>query len=67
MTRRVTIILLVAFVVVLAGWDIFAAAEPTAGDTISELVLATARRHPVLPFVVGIICGHLFWPQGETQ
>lgn len=36
---------------------------PESGDTISEVTLAFAQRHPALPFSVGVVAGHLFWPQ----
>jgi hypothetical protein len=41
-------------------WDIVVVANHTAGDTISEITLALARRHPILPLAVGIVVGHLF-------
>ena len=33
------------------------------GDTISEVSLINSLRHPMIPFVLGVIMGHLFWPQ----
>ena len=31
---------------------------------ISEVMLAAAKKHPVIGVLVGILIGHLFWPQG---
>lgn len=62
-TRKVTISILVAAVLALIAWDVVVAMNPTPGDTISEITLAFAMRHPALPFAVGVVCGHLFWPQ----
>lgn len=62
-TKKVTISLLVAAVLALIAWDVVVAMNPTPGDTISEITLAFAMRHPALPFAVGVVCGHLFWPQ----
>ena len=31
--------------------------------TISYLVLTRSIRHPIIPFVLGVIIGHLFWSQ----
>lgn len=53
------IIILVA--VLLIAWDMYARAYP--GGTISEVILSGARAHPVLPFLSGVLCGHLFWFQ----
>jgi hypothetical protein len=62
-SRRVTISLLIAFTLILIVWDIYAAANSGDGDTISEITLGFARKHPALPFAIGVICGHLLWPQ----
>jgi hypothetical protein len=51
-------------VLVLIGWDVYAAFfTKGAGDTISEVLLAGAQRRPVVSFLIGVVCGHLFWPQ----
>lgn len=67
MTKNVTIFFIFAAVLVLGGWDIYAAFNGTPGDTVSEIVLEASLRRPVVPFVVGVICGHLFWPQIGEQ
>jgi hypothetical protein len=60
--RAVTISLLVAVVAALVGWDIYVAVVETPA-TISVVVLGWAGEHPVLPFALGVIMGHLLWPQ----
>ena len=59
----VTVWIIVATAALLIGWDIFVAVTPQGGDTISEVLLTFARRHPALPFAFGVLMGHLFWPQ----
>ena len=44
-----TIGILVAVAVLLIGWDVYAATNKERDDTISEVVLGFARRHPVTP------------------
>ena len=46
----------------LIAFDIYAFKTPEKGDTISELILLISQ-HPVVPFIAGVLCGHLFWPQ----
>lgn len=53
-------------VAVLIGWDIYAAMSPVQ-PTISALTLAFAHKHPVIPFLIGVVTGHLFWPQVESK
>lgn len=62
-TKIATAAILIVAIIVLVAWDIYVAANGVKGDTISEIALDFARRHPVIPFAVGIVCGHLFWPQ----
>jgi hypothetical protein len=62
-TKKITILLLLAVIVILGGWDIYVAANAHSGDTISEIVLAASIERPIIPFVLGVVCGHLFWPQ----
>lgn len=63
MHRRLTIGILAAVTLLLVAWDVYVALEPVPGDTISEVILEAARRRVVVPFLAGVLCGHLFWPQ----
>lgn len=60
--KKVTISILIAAALLLIGWDVYVAANKDSGDTISE-VLLWVSKHPVLPFALGVVMGHLFWPQ----
>lgn len=63
-TRWRTTWILVIIILALIGWDVYAGFfTPGAGDTISEVALFWARRHPIVAFMVGGVCFHLFWPQ----
>jgi hypothetical protein len=62
-TRLSTSWVLILFVVGLIVWDVLAFRQGTPGTTVSEVVLAYARQHPWLPFSMGAVAGHLFWPQ----
>jgi len=64
-SRIITIIILISVVAGLIAWDIVVAANDTPGDTISEIVLKAARAVPALAFAIGVVCGHLFWPQRQ--
>ena len=61
MIKNITICILVGTAIVLALWDVFAAAQPVSGDTISEVIWAVSAKHPIIPMAIGVICGHLFW------
>lgn len=63
--RQKTAMVLFVAALVVAGWDIYVAVHvgTDAGATVSELMLAWASRHPIVAFAMGVVVGHLFWPQ----
>jgi hypothetical protein len=65
-TRHQTAWIIGVIVVLLIAWDVYAAFfTKGSGDTISEVTLALVQRRPVIAFLLGVVCGHLFWPQVE--
>ena len=65
--RRITIGILLVTGVIFIVWDLYVAANPTPGDTISEVILDFSRRHAMIPFVFGVLMGHFFWPQKSEK
>ena len=68
MTTKTLTLLFIAFVLVLiAVYDTLMATNSFRGDTISEITLAWSRAHPIASvcfgMALGIVLGHLFWPQ----
>ncbi len=61
--RRGSIILITLVVFGLILWDVFAYLFGGIEGTLSDVVLAWAWQKPLLPFVFGVLMGHLFWPQ----
>jgi hypothetical protein len=57
--------ILVAASAALIAYDLYAAATPEQGDTISEVVARASRRRPIIAFAAGVIMGHFFWQMGE--
>jgi len=50
-------------VIVLAGvWDIYVAARGRNEDTVSSVLHGWSLQFPILPLVVGLLLGHIFWP-----
>jgi hypothetical protein len=65
-TQRITRAVIIGVILIAVGWDIHVAWNAKPGDTISEMVLFFVMKHPTIPFLVGYIMGHLFWPQKEV-
>lgn len=47
----------------LVAWDVFAELRWGYEGTISHDVLQAALKYPLVPLAVGVVLGHLFWPQ----
>lgn len=62
---RPEILLSVCLIIVLAAcglWDVSAIFGGRKMETVSALIQQWSVRWPVLPFVAGLLSGHLFWP-----
>lgn len=58
---NITVWVLVIGAVLVLLFDAWAAQQPGV-DTISAAFSDLARRHPILPFALGVLIGHLLWP-----
>ena len=59
-----TVLILIATAILLLVWDVYVAYfNDEKDDTISAIVYRSALKHPLFPFAIGVIMGHLFWPQ----
>ena len=53
-------------IVGLLAYEGYTLANAVPGDTLSETVWAVAGSYPLLPFLVGILCGHFFWQRRKN-
>lgn len=60
-TRFATTWILIVVAILLVAWDIYARQYDS--GTISEVTLVWVRNHPVVPFLLGVLGGHLCFPQ----
>jgi len=42
-------------------YDTWASTQKSGTTSISELIFMWSIRWPAVPFMVGFLCGHLFW------
>jgi hypothetical protein len=52
---------LVAVATGVALFDVFAAFSPEKWRTVSDVIGDWSTRWPILPFLAGLLTGHLFW------
>jgi len=58
---HVTRMLVVFIVAVVAAWDVYVIYQGQQEATFSVVLYESSRRWPVIPFVFGFLCGHVFW------
>ena len=62
-----TWVVVISCVFILIFWDIFdKIADPSGNTTISWQIWLTSGSRPVVAFVAGFVCGHLFWQTPDT-
>lgn len=61
--REATIGVIILATVALCLYDLFAYHRWDEAATISHTMFVLSGQHPIIPFALGVIFGHLFWPQ----
>lgn len=51
---------IIVLMIVITVWDVIATVFPGRLRTISDVIRTWAERWPIVPFLVGVIAGHLF-------
>ena len=64
-TVSLTAGVIIGTIVILIAYDVWVFIEPSPADTISEVLLRAASGNPIIPFALGVVFGHLFWPQRQ--
>ena len=57
---------LVMFIIV-AIYDVYAIVTGGTENSISHLLIVSSYKYPILPFLIGVVCGHLFWRLSDTR
>ena len=53
---------MIGVTVLLVAWDIYADIVGGTKSTISVVLFDAARNHPIIPFVLGVLVGHVMAP-----
>lgn len=61
--RTFTVVLLVILPALVIAYDVLAVWRGGATATISNVILTVSLKRPIIPFAVGLLCGHLFFSQ----
>jgi hypothetical protein len=64
--KNLTYYVIISTIALLAGYDIVAINNGGVDASISVMLYTWACSYPIIPFVLGGLCGHLFWPNGAS-
>ena len=62
-TIYVTVIAVAAIIV----WDFVAISNGGTQASISHLIKVWGHKYPIIPFSMGVLCGHFFWGVKQTK
>ena len=62
MQDSLTLSILGIIISILIIYDLFTVLERGSETTISVQLFEFSKKYPIVPFVLGIVFGHIFWP-----
>ena len=60
-TQEITAVVLATFIGLILLYDLWAVSVWGMDATVSAVVRDYSKSYPVIPLLVGIVCGHFFW------
>lgn len=59
--KKLTIWIIILTIVILIGYDVYVVLVHGTEASISSVIITASYDLPIIPFVSGFLCGHLFW------
>jgi hypothetical protein len=59
--KQITLYFIAITAAVIAGYDIFVMQVGGKEASISQQLILISYEYPIVTFLLGVICGHLFW------
>lgn len=64
---NLTTLFLIILVVLVASFDVFVIAKKGKQESISAHIIRYSHKYPSIPFLLGFLCGHLFWSMNTSD
>ncbi len=65
--KKVTLPVLGALLAVIAIYDVYALTNGGAESTISSVIISLSHDFLIIPFLFGVLAGHLFWRMDSNK
>jgi hypothetical protein len=66
-TQKVTLWVVLGLCLAAIVYDVVAVMLWGTGSTISWSVVVLCSRYPIVAFLIGVVVGHILWPQPEVK
>ena len=54
--------IILAIIIIVSFWDITVIFMGRQDATVSAVVYQLSKENPIIAFILGVVVGHLFWP-----
>ncbi len=65
--KKLTLIFTCSIIVIIGIYDVYALIEGGAEATISSVIISLSHDFLIIPFLAGILAGHLFWRMDSNK
>jgi type III secretory pathway component EscT len=62
-----TVIFIVSVGLLIAIFDVYIIAKKGKTESISAHIIRVSHKYPSIPFLLGFLCGHLFWSMNTAD
>lgn len=62
-----TLVFVLLIVFIIAVFDIYVILKKGKYHSISAFIIRSSRQYPSIPFLIGFVCGHLFWSMDTSD
>lgn len=66
-THYMTMGVILLFAIGIIGWDLYVVKNEIKGDTVSALIYEASLKLSFIPYLIGVLMGHLFWPKKKSE
>lgn len=64
---NITLGFIILLVVSVAVFDVFIIAKKGKTESISAHIIRMSHKYPSISFLIGFLCGHLFWRMSDVD
>lgn len=65
--KKYTIAFIVVALTLVIGFDVWVILKSGSENSISQVIIDYSYQYPFITFLVGFVCGHLFWQMPKKK